>query len=122
MATQKELEEKVQKLTAQVDALMVALGQDAGPRVILPLEERPDYIERGSDGHASFLGLIRDEGSELGWHLADTTQFGPQVTERYLQEVLRQKVSELHSETPEFQSVSPARPFYAPPMWRPTEQ
>ena len=120
MATQRELERQVAELSSMVTGLRAALG--LGPtRHILPLEERPDYIRRGSPEHAAFLGLIEDESSETGYRLADTTQFGPQVTDRYLYEVLRQKVSELHSETPPIQSDDPLAPNYAPPMWQPID-
>jgi len=67
-----------------------------------------DFIEFGSKEHADFLGLIPDKDSEFGYRLADTTAFGPQVTENFLREVLRQKVAELKSGKPKVPPGSPA--------------
>jgi len=75
-----------------------------------------DYIAHGSAEHAALLGLRKadkDDGIQHdGWTLVDLTMFGPQVTETYLREVIRQKVSEL-------KSPAPAVPENAPAMWVP---
>jgi hypothetical protein len=85
--------------------------------------ERLDYVKHGSDRHALMIGLrLATEDDKLvkdGWTLADMTQFGPQATDDYMREVLRQKVSELTAPTPSPQSSDPREPNYAPPMWRP---
>jgi hypothetical protein len=56
-------------------------------------------IEHGAAEHAALLGLrkaTQEDAIQLdGWTLVDMTIFGPQVTDAYLREVLRQKVSEL---------------------------
>ncbi len=78
---------------------------------------QPDYVEHGSDRHAAILGLIRDESNPLGWRLADPTMFGAQVTQTYLDEVLRQKVAELNAGAPPMpQSTDPFAPGYAPTL------
>ena len=83
-----------------------------------------DFIKHGSPEHAAILGLRKatekDDIKLDGWTLIDMTAFGPQATEAYLKEVLRQKVSELKSGAPgEPQSVDPRKPNYHPPMWNP---
>jgi hypothetical protein len=61
--------------------------------------ERKDFIEHGSDEHASLLGLRKavkeDEYQVNGWTLADLVQFGPNATREYIKAVLAQKVNEL---------------------------
>lgn len=96
-------------------------------------QERADYIEHGSDKHASFLGLrLAEEGDRESmivtdkqkrrWVLVDMTMFGPAATEAYLREVCRQKVAELEAGSPtELQSTDPRKPNFAPPMWQPPE-
>jgi len=83
----------------------------------------PDYIERGSDRHAAFLGLIPaekdDEPQHEGWTLGDLTLYGPMARPEFLTRMLRQKVNELNTPMPEIQSDDPTKPFYAPPMWTP---
>ena len=66
--------------------------------------KQTDYIPHGSDIHAGILGLRKataDDALERdGWTLIDMTAFGPQATENYLREVLRQKVSTLKAGNP----------------------
>ena len=65
--------------------------------------------------------VIEDDAIQVdGWTLVDLTMFGSQVTETYLREVIRQKVSELKAGAPPVpQSDDPRKPGYAPPMWEP---
>ena len=83
-----------------------------------------DFVKHGSERHAAILGLRKatdaDDLQLEGFTLLDMTAFGPQVTEAYLKEVLRQKVSELNSGAPpEPQSDDPRKPNYHPPIWNP---
>lgn len=82
-----------------------------------------DYVPHGSDEHAGLLGLVKaakDDVPQLdGWALADMTMYGPNATDKFLAQVLRQKVSELTSKAPEVQSENPMAPHYAPPIWKP---
>jgi len=85
-----------------------------------------DYIEHGSDDHAQLIGLRKAEpGEELqldGWTLDDRTAWGPQATESYIKEVLRQKVAEVKAGAPPMpQSKHEFEPNYAPPPWWPPE-
>lgn len=91
-------------------------------------EVKEDYsftspIKPGSDEHAALLGLEKaPEGYDLqceGWKLMDETAHGPNVTDRYLRNVLEQKVGELTAEIVFPQSDDPRKPNYAPPIWRP---
>lgn len=97
-------------------------------------QSHSDYIEHGSDEHASFLGLrIWEKGDPesikvtskkdptKAWILSDMTMFGPAATEAYLREVCRQKVAELEAGMPIIQSVDPHAPNYAEPLWVPPE-
>lgn len=82
----------------------------------------PDYVEHGSEKHAALLGLIPDPKSPSKYRLADGTAFGPQATQAYLDEVLRQKISTLESGPPAYpQTEDPTKPSYAPPLWVPVE-
>jgi len=85
----------------------------------------PDYVERGSQQHAAFLGLIPaekdDEPQQDGWALADLTLYGPTARPEFLRRTLQQKVNELNTPMPELQSEDPRLPHYAPPMWRPDD-
>jgi len=120
--TQKQitvLESQVQVLTAQLTMALRRLGMDDHVPMELADKERPDYIAHGSDKHAALLGLVKDEAGE--WALGDTTVFGPQVTEKYLAEVLRQKISVLSTSPPAVQSLDRRQPNYAPPMFVPTD-
>jgi len=53
-----------------------------------------------------------------GWALEDVTMFGPQVTDKFLEAYLRQRVNELTSEAPEIQSTDPFAPHFAPTLWK----
>lgn len=92
------------------------------------VEVKEDYtfastIERGSDEHAALLGLEKaPDGYDLqkdGWKLMDETAYGPNVTDRYLRNILEQKVGELTAEPVMPQSEDPRKPNYAQPIWRP---
>ena len=84
--------------------------------------KRQDFIKHGSAQHAALIGLVLDKDHPLGYRLADMTMFGPQATKEFLEEVLRQKVSELKSGPPAPpQSKDPSKPNYAPPLWEPTD-
>jgi len=80
-------------------------------------------MKPGSDEHAALLGLIRAEKDyDLqfeGWRLADETAHGPNVTDRYLMNILKQHVGELTAEIVLPQSDDRHAPNYAPPAWRP---
>jgi len=84
-----------------------------------------DYIEPGSDRHAAILQLKEAIETDIyvladtkgrKWALTDATAFGPQVTEAYLREVLRQRVAELGTSQPTIQSRDPFEVGYAPAM------
>jgi hypothetical protein len=83
----------------------------------------PDYVKHGSDRHAALLGLVPaekdDELQHEGWALGDLTLYGPMARPEFLTQMLKQKVNELCSPTPEMQSEDPSKPFYAPPIWEP---
>ena len=79
-----------------------------------------DFIAHGSEGHAAILGLIPDKAAPDGYRLADPTAFGPQATQSYLDEVLRQKIVTLKAGAPPApQSADRRAPHYAPPMFVP---
>jgi len=84
-----------------------------------------DYIAPGSDRHAAILQLkeagehdayVLEDSKGKKWALVDATAFGPQVTEAYLREVLRQRVAELETAHTPIQSDDPFAPGYAPKM------
>ena len=86
-----------------------------------------DYVQHGTEQHALLIGLRKaEDGEELvvdGWTLADRTAWGPQATESYIKEVLRQKVAEVRAgKPPASQSDDPLEPNYAPPIWKPSEE
>ena len=87
-------------------------------------KRNPDYVEHGSDRHAGLLGLRKaekdDEPQLDGWALTDLTMWGPTATDKFLMQMLRQKVNELTSKPPVMQSKDPFLPHYAQPIWRPT--
>lgn len=89
-----------------------------------------NYIKPGSDRHAALLGLKRNtkeevkEREEAGfrvvkWKIEDITKFGVGVTDRYLEEVLKQKVNELEAKPIPVQSESVWQPNYAQRLWLP---
>ena len=111
---------QLQKRLAKLESLLlektgVAVAPSNDPR------DRPDYVERGSDRHAAMLGLKKaasdDDLQQDGWTLEDITQFGPNVTEKYLKALLFQKANELTSPMPTYQSKDPREPFFAPTLW-----
>ena len=131
MATNKENEQQIAEQAAQIEALtrqvaglLEAVGVPAGPVMVAP-EDRADYIEHGSDRHATFMGLVpAEEDDPFGhesWKLVDRTIFGPNARPEFLAEVLRQKVSSLKSPIPVMQSDDPRKPHYAPKMIIPRE-
>ena len=73
-------------------------------------------VEWGSPQHLGLLGLRKaaadDELQYHGWTLDDMTAAGPQVTETYLKERLRQQVCVLEGGPPKISE-------FAPPMWEP---
>jgi len=131
MATNKQMQAQIDRLQAQVEALLG--GRAQGPPPMEPTE-RPDYIEHGSAEHATFLGLIivpEDkiaEAKEDQYILYASRATG--TTYRLLDEitvlryypsidpgkaamiVLRQKVGV-------FESGAPKVPEKAPAMWQP---
>lgn len=127
MATNKQLE-------AQLRALQELLEQHgiASPttEAVQP-EDRGDYIEHGSPGHAALLGVVVVEDlaqaekdgyyvckDDNGTHYRLEDQVSPYMgypdPAQIAKLTLRQKVSEL-------EHGKPPRPENAPPMWRPLE-
>jgi hypothetical protein len=87
-----------------------------------PKKPLSDFVEHGSDQHAALLGLVKEPSSPTGYRLSDGTAFGPQATQGYLDEVLRQKISTLKSGQPEYpQSQDPSKPGFAPSLWVPVD-
>ena len=90
--------EKTEKIQKDLHATLSGPGQ---------------YIPHGSKRHMELLGLRKAEADDTivykGHALADPTKYGPQATEAYLREVLRQCVNELQT--------APVVPADAPPMW-----
>ena len=82
-----------------------------------------DYIEFGSDQHASHIGLRKAKDTDTleldGWTLEDFTIYGPNVSPDFLVLKLSQKVSELNAPVAETQSVDPRAPNFAPAMFDP---
>ena len=82
-----------------------------------------DYVPHGSDQHAGLLGLVKAEKDDVlqlnGWALADMTMYGPNATDKFLMQMLKQMVNELTSKAPKVQSEDPLAPGYAPPIWKP---
>ena len=76
------------------------------------MEKKEDkrLIKFGSPEHAALIGLVADKSAE-GYHLADETAFGPNATDRFLSEILRQKIAVL--KTP------PTVPADSPILWTP---
>ncbi len=91
-----------------------------------------NYIEFGSSRHAALLGLIKTtkeeaEERKIGgfrifkWKIEDITKYGSGATDRFLEEVLKQKVNELTSPPIPVQSDSVWKPNYAEPLWLPAD-
>ena len=122
MATTKELQRRIEQLEAIVERFT---GRSASPRrAPLRPQDRADYIAQGSDKHATFLGLVRANEDETlacdGWTLLDSTLYGPNVTEKFLERILAQKVNELNTPMPTPQSKDPTAPNFAPVLWDPS--
>jgi len=120
--TNKELQKRVEKLEATIARLT---GRTSRPEVV-PVKERADYIGHGSEKHKLWLGLRdatkeeMEEGRDVdGYMLRDITIFGLHVRPEFLKTLLQQKVSQLTSPVPVFQSMNPLAPNYAPPLWMP---
>lgn len=120
MTTNKQLQQQVDRLEDIVARLSGRLSPPT-PEPLRP-EDRADYIAQGSEKHAIFLGLINaPEGETLeydGYTLLDSTLYGPNVTEKYLERILAQKVNELNTPIPVPQSKDPTKPHFAPTLWR----
>ena len=118
--------EALEVLAAQVNMQAAALGMaEVLPHTLDP-KDHPSYIPHGSEKHAALLGLVHVDGDETkdvptkdGWKLNDLTAYGVAARPEYLREVLRQKVSELNTPPPTYQSTDKRAPFYAPPMFQP---
>ncbi len=108
------LEERV----AQLEAILAQIGYQTPKKARRP-EDRPDYLEFGSEKHALFLGLKKageDDADQIdGWALADMTAYGPAARPEFLHEILRQKVNEWKSGKPQVHAG-------APPLWMPAPQ
>ena len=119
MATNKELQARLDKL----EAMLAAQFGRSAPSPLVSGKDRLDYIEFGSDRHAEFLGLTKDEGNPdnpAGWRLTDPTRWGMMARPEMLEEVLGQLIRELKSGPPPTpQSLDRRAPNYAPTMWRP---
>ena len=130
MPTTKELEQKIDELTALV--ARHGIRDSPTERGAIPPEERSDYIEFGSDKHAAFLGLERVddiEEAEKSGYIVYTSPKGKSY--RLLDEVgaarmmlpldppkgilmiLREKVSSFESGPPKPFKGAPAR--FIPP-------
>lgn len=121
-------------LQAQVTDLTRKLARALGEDVIvteddLPAEQRPDYIEFGSEAHAALLGLKKAQKDDPEiyvineWTLMDiaTPLLSSRGSKEYVRELLRQKVTSLISGAPAIpQSESRLQPYYAPPLWEPS--
>ena len=120
MARDSELEQ----LQDQVAQLQREVNQLTGSPVSPDEPEiQTDYVERGSDRHAAMLGLKKAEDFDKpqlnDWALEDIVSHGPTVNSEYLEQVLRQKVSELSTIIPITQSVDSLAPNFAPTLWQP---
>jgi len=117
-----DFQEVIEQLQGRIAELEKKLGRTEVEIIREPKnpKDRADYVERGSDQHAAFLGLRKadsdDENTRDGWALMDPFQFG--FNADFQAEVLRQRVGDLTSEMPTLQSDSRRDPFYAPKMWR----
>lgn len=75
-------------------------------------------VPHGGPEHADLLGLVKTGD---GFELSDPTPYIVlDPTGRLENIITRQRVAELTSGFPKVQSDDPARPFYAPPLWRPS--
>lgn len=87
-------------------------------------EVQTDYVAEGSPEHVAMLGLRKAEKDDApqfgGYALSDLTAWGPAATEKFLLEILKQKIAELNAPHVPIQSVDPRKPGYAPEMFVPT--
>lgn len=134
MANTKELLKRIEELEKTV----ALLTGHAPRREDVPVTERPDYIEHGSEKHMAFLGLREaneedkadaaraKEGGEVplvyqGFTMQDNTLYGVNVRPEFLRTILMQKVHELTYPVPPLQSIDRTAPFYTLPIWVPDE-
>jgi hypothetical protein len=79
-------------------------------------KKKTDYIAFGSQEHANLLGLRKAEQGDTPvwktWTLVDITMWGPNVTELFLLNQLKQRVNE-------FEHAPDPKPEGAPPRWEP---
>ena len=89
----------VAKLEQKVAVLEQKLNAFTGHVARQTPDVQADYIEFGSDQHASHIGLRKAKDTDTleldGWTLEDFTIYGPTVSDDFLALKLSQKVSEL---------------------------
>jgi len=82
-----------------------------------------DYMEHGSEMHATMLGLRKARESDAcqvdGYAFADITKFGPAAQQWYIQQRLEQCVAELKTAPSAPQSEDRYSADYAPRMFDP---
>ena len=86
-------------------------------------KEDRDYLEHGSARHAATLGLVKAKSGEgyKGWEMEDVTMYGPSANDKFLLQVLMQKVNELKN-APKFpQDKDRGKANYAQSMWKPSK-
>lgn len=83
----------------------------------------PNYIEYGSPEHLRFLGLRKatekDKIQFDGYALEDITKYPSNARPDYLEEVIKQKLSEWKTKPVMPQSRDFRQPGYAPPIFDP---
>jgi hypothetical protein len=117
-------ESELEQLKIQIAELQRAMSQLTGENVRPDEPEvQTDYVERGSDQHASMLGLkkaVESDNPKIdGWALEDIVSYGPTVSPQFLDGMLRGKVNELSMKIPATQSSDPLMAFFAPTLWQP---
>jgi len=130
MATTKQMQAQIDRLEAQIAAL---IGVRAQPPSAEPTE-RPDYIAHGSAEHAVFLGLIIVPDDEIEIAREDRyvlfTSRETGTTYRLLDELTilryypsidpeKAALTVLRHYVNEFESGQPKVPETAPEMWQP---
>lgn len=65
MATNKELESRLEQLEEQNRLLRQLVPGLEGPSDAIDIKDRADYIEHGSEKHATFIGLVEVDESEM---------------------------------------------------------
>jgi len=87
-------------------------------------EVQTDYVVEGSPEHVAMLGLREATKDDMpqwkGYALTDLTAWGPGASDKFLLEILKQKIAELTAPHVPIQSDDPRKPGYAPPMFVPT--